>query len=83
MSEHHEGMCIHFGSAIVTLGGTIRYIVVRGKKRYFEMHRYFGPMPTRKNGEPLATRWPAYVWDAVQAWIDAGKPMKGDECIWP
>lgn len=82
MAEHHEGMGIWMGDCHIDIGGTTRYIVVRGKKRWFEMHRWFGPIPTRKNGDYLVTDWPKYVYDAVDIWESKGKRMDGDECVW-
>lgn len=81
MNEHHEGKCIHFGDAILTIGGTTRYIDVRGKQYQFEMHRWSGPIPLNKDESTRQTPWPKYVWHAVQLWIDQGKPMDGDHCV--
>lgn len=81
-NDHHEGRCIRIDNGFLTIGGTTREIEIRGKIYYFEMHRYCGPMAQNKNGEERKTPWPMYVWNAVQLWIDQGKQMDGDRCVY-
>lgn len=63
----------------VSLAGPILKMPVGNKVIPFEMHRYFGPMPLRKDGE-ARVRTPQRFWDACEAWIRCGKTMIGDVC---
>lgn len=82
MSDHHEGYGISYNGVHIDFGGTQRTIIVRGKRYYLEFHRWFGPLALNKDGSDRKTEWPNYVWSAVQKWIDQGKRMDGDICLW-
>lgn len=82
MTEHHEGKCIATPNGIITLSATQREIVVNGITYYLCMHRYLGPMRLTKYGLDHKRPFPRHVWGAVQKWIDGGKRMNGDVCVW-
>lgn len=83
MTEHHEGKCIHMpGCGWITLGGTQREIVVNGITYYLEMHHYCDPMRLTKSGMSHQKDFPQHVIDAVQLWIDQGKRIDGNVCVW-
>lgn len=63
----------------VSLGGPILKMPVGGKLIDFEMHRYSGPMPLRKDGE-VRERIPRGFWVAFEAWDKVGRLMSGDIC---
>lgn len=63
----------------VALAGPILKMPVGDKVIDFEMHRYFGPMPLRKDGE-VRERIPRGFWVAFEAWDKNGRLMIGDVC---
>lgn len=63
----------------VSLAGPILKMPIGSKLIDFEMHRYFGPIPLRKDGE-VRERIPRGFWDAFEAWDKVGRLMSGDIC---
>lgn len=63
----------------ISLAGPILKMPVGGKLINFEMHRYFGPIPLRNDGE-VRGRIPRGFWDAFEAWTRIGKPLLGNVC---
>lgn len=55
------------GRALLNIGEPTQSIEVDGKMYYYEIHRFCGVMPTKQNGDPLKSEWPARVWKAVES----------------
>lgn len=78
---------IFFAGAIVTVGGPLREITVRGKTWRFEMHSYCGPMLCDLKGNGLK-REPAHVLDAISLWAQQGQRLEQRPaplpplCVW-
>ena len=58
------------GRALLEIGGPTHSLTVRGNDYYWELPPYCGLVRTNKNGDPIKTPWPKYVWEAVQKAID-------------
>lgn len=82
MSEHHEGYGFRIPNGFVDIGGSQREIVVNNTTYYMEFHHYCGPMRLTKSGMSHQKDFPRHVWSAIQNWIDQGKRMDGDVCVW-
>lgn len=74
-------------TAIVTAGGPLREISVRGKRWRFEMHRALGPMLVDLKGNALK-REPLYVLEAISLWAQQGERLEPRPepnpplCVW-
>ena len=82
MSEHHEGYGMRIPNGFIDFGGSQRELVVNGITYYMEFHRYHGPIRLTKSGCGHQQDFPSHVWDVIQKWIDQGKRMDGDLCVW-
>jgi hypothetical protein len=73
--------------AILTVGGPVREISVRGKRWRFEMHSYCGPMLMDLKGDALK-REPGYVLNAISLWAQQGQRLEQRPepnpplCVW-
>lgn len=70
----------------ISFGGPDRVILDETGKRWnFEMHRYCGPIPTNKKGDPLKTEPPekSSFWRVTSWWAQQGKKIDADGlCVW-
>ncbi len=63
------------------LGGDMLLMPLGDKTVLFELHHYFGPIPTSKRTlEPLE-RIPRGFWDAFERWVKAGRLVDGELCV--
>ena len=55
-----------------------------GKKWFFEMHHYCGPIHLKKDGDPMKNQpgGNSPFWDIVQRWIAQGKVVNNGICQW-
>lgn len=70
-----------FGRVILELGGPIYFICYDRRKSWFEMHRWCGPMPIRRDkcGRfTEGTNASRKFWDAVTRWAQQGKRVSAD-----
>jgi hypothetical protein len=77
--------CVHLGRlGILTVGGPTYAIEVAGKVWRFELPPYCSLVIIGKRGDPVRTepgpRHP--FWRAVELWVEQGKRMDGDRCVW-
>lgn len=54
----------------------------KGRTQKFEMHKYHGPIPLRKDNEPT-TKTAQGFWEMYKKWCDTGKLIKGNTCWIP
>ena len=65
----------------MSLSGPTLRMPVGNRLVPFELHRYFGPVPLRKDG-CLTQRVARGFWDAFEAWKASGKLVTDDDvCV--
>lgn len=63
----------------MSLGGETLQIKSPKRTYNFEYHHYCGPIPLRKDGEPME-RIPKDFWEALEQWEAAGMWLDGNKC---
>lgn len=76
-TDAKSGMPCH-----MSIGGPTLYLIANFKKVPFEMHRVFGPIPLKGNGDPRQNI-PRGFWDAYERWDLGGKLVDGQTCVVP
>ena len=66
----------------VTVGGEVLRMPCKKKVQQFEMHRYFGPLPCKTNGDECE-RVASGFWDSFERWELGGKLVQDDLCVVP
>jgi hypothetical protein len=77
--------CIHLGRlGVLCVGGPTLTIEVAGKAWRFELPPYCSLVIIGKRGDPVRTepgpRHP--FWRAVELWVEQGKRLDGNRCVW-
>lgn len=75
-------MASHFTGIVCCMSGPLRSIQVGGRRWWFEMHRYCGPMPVNQRTGRGIDGTKAF-WHAVTLWAQQGERIDADGlCEW-